>query len=104
MTAQDYIIAPEIALSAWTIRHILMQPDMILYRYWIWLDDMRVGGREWLAKPLGWCATCFAGQIALWGFFWNHRAGYGFETVPTHIFFICLVVFFTRALERIINE
>lgn len=104
MTTQDYIIAPEMALCAWTIRHVLMQPDMVLYRYWLWLDDMRIGGREWLAKPLGWCATCFAGQIALWGFFWNHRAGYGFEAVPTHIFFICLVVFFTRALERIINE
>lgn len=37
-------------------------------RWFLWLARMRDAGgwRAWIASPLGGCAKCFGGQLALW--------------------------------------
>lgn len=58
-------------IVAWVIFAVLMQPDMILGFYG---DFVRRAWNEWprkwqwLAKPLGYCGTCFAGQVGFWWF------------------------------------
>ena len=58
-------------IIAWVTFAVLMQPGMILG----WYGDMvsrwyNEWPREWawMAKPLGYCGQCFAGQIGFWWF------------------------------------
>ena len=50
---------------------------MVFAWYGAWLDRLAGGGKEWLAKPLGYCAQCFAGQVSLWVMF--ARLYFGWE-------------------------
>lgn len=50
---------------------IVVQPGALLDRYWHWLDALHQR-RPKLAKPLGYCSLCFAGQVALWWQLFQH--------------------------------
>lgn len=101
MTLTDIYISLQMALVAWVFRNVLMQPGMVARPYFIWLDSLVGSGREWLAKPLGYCDRCFAGQLAFWGFIWIHRTQYGYWMIPQHIAFICLTVFAVYQMQRL---
>ena len=47
---------------------VLAGEDTPLNRWFRWLERMadHKGWRSWIAKPLGACERCFAGQLALW--------------------------------------
>lgn len=47
---------------------VLASEDTPLNRWFRWLEWMadHKGWRSWIAKPIGACERCFAGQLALW--------------------------------------
>lgn len=105
MTWADFYMPLQIAVAAWTARNILMRPGMVLHGYFRWLDRQAVAGREWLAKPLGYCDQCFAGQIAFWAFVVLHCPDYGPAMFPRQAAFVCLAVFATYQMQRLeIND
>lgn len=60
-----FVVFSLIAFACSTIAFIVS--DFLLYEeilnwYGRWLGTLP----EWLAKPLGLCSKCFAGQLALW--------------------------------------
>ena len=92
-----------IAVVAWTVSNILMEDGGILYPYFRLLDRLAYNGKAWLARPLGMCAKCFAGQIALWtGFIFlaDQYAVVPVLAVVKHVFLICLAVFLTYQLDH----
>ena len=50
-----------------SVFRLLMEPGEALSWYGRWMFRMQER-REWLAKPLGLCAACHAGQVALFGY------------------------------------
>lgn len=101
MTPTELSISLQIAVIAWTARNILMQPGMILHWYFMRLDTLVRNGREWAAKPLGYCDQCLSGQIAFWVFLLVNFQNYGPQTLFEHIFFVCFTVFVTYQLQRL---
>lgn len=101
MTEHDFYISIQIAITAWTIRNILMRPGMMLNGYFLWLSGLAATGREWLAKPLGYCDQCLAGQLALWAYFLRYPTKYSMDLVPDHVAFIAITVFITYQLQRL---
>jgi len=92
-----------VAVIAWTATNILMEDGGILYRYFRWLDLQAYKGRAWLARPLGLCAKCFAGQIALWSGFFALSLDYAvipLAAAAKHILLICLAVWLTYQLDH----
>lgn len=67
LTATDFLQIFQIAVFAVTLSDIITQPGMILESYGRWLDQLYINCPK-IARPLGYCGKCFAGQIALWGF------------------------------------
>ncbi len=66
---------------------VLIAPGMIFEFYGKLLDRLP----EWIAKPLGDCSLCFAGQTALWGYFLIAE-----YNILQHILFITLTIFFIK--------
>lgn len=95
------------AVVAWTARNILMDPGSILDWYFYWLDDLHLKGRRKLAKALGLCSWCLAGQISLWAGLLYFSEGYAaapIRTAAQHIFSICLSVWITYQMDRLKHE
>ena len=67
LTTPDFISALQIAAFAVVFSEMLTAPKMIFARYGRWLDELE-RTRPALAYPLGYCAKCLAGQVALWLF------------------------------------
>lgn len=67
LTLSDFQIILQISIFAVVFADILTRPKMILEQYGRWLEKLETT-RPKLAYPLGYCAKCFAGQIALWLF------------------------------------
>lgn len=75
-----------IGISAYVFSRILIDPDMI---FGIWntiLNKMP----EWLAKPLGKCEYCLAGQLAFWYYLIYFFNEYDFVN---HILYTSLSIF-----------
>lgn len=71
---------------------IMQMPGEILGRY----GNLLARLPEWLGKPLGGCSKCFAGQLALWS--WFYFRYHWFE----HILFVLGSVTLTYFIELII--
>lgn len=56
---------------------------------------------KYVTKPLGRCAKCFAGQVALWYFIDVHRNDY---SVHLHILFVLLTILITDTLDKTLNK
>ena len=80
-----------IALSANGFR-IACQPNEVLG----WYENLISRLPEWLYKPLGGCAKCFAGQIALWSYFVMDHS------VFIHVLFVFTTITITYITELII--
>lgn len=60
---------------------VLLAKEPILNWWFVWGD--RVGHRmvgnamkaKWFYRPIWECEKCFAGQLALWGYFFSHIKG-----------------------------
>jgi len=72
---------------------VLTMPGEILGFYGDFLERV-YASRPWLAKPLGYCAKCFAGQVAFWSFpfYWPD-----FDPVR-HLVAICGTILLTQII------
>lgn len=127
------VIAVKAAVLGYTYAEILIQPGEILH--WLYrffqrlltrkeivpgaevpeeLQDFGIEVKEreiihehWLLKPLGACAKCVSGQIALWLFLTeaiihSYYSDYNcIFTVANHLFTICLAIIITRLIQKL---
>ena len=84
-----------IGISAWTFSMILSDPEMI-FGWWFKLLDRLP---DWLAKPLGKCEYCLAGQLALWYYLIKYFNDYDFFE---HIAMISLSIFTVELINTLI--
>lgn len=109
LTPNEIFGALQVAVVAYVFTIVLMKPDFIFEWYSDLLDDLeRCGGwRKWIAKPLGNCELCFAGQFGLWSYFGVFNATYR-ERWTTDIFaliiFISFCIFFTQIITISIEK
>tara|TARA_R110000787_G_scaffold97665_4_gene201322 strand:+ start:19779 stop:20075 length:297 start_codon:yes stop_codon:yes gene_type:complete len=88
--------ALQIAITAYVFSGVLIQPDYIFEKYGNFLYKLTENKLEWLAYPLGYCAKCFSGQLALWyGIFW---LDFG---IVQSVFYISFSIFFTTLISKI---
>jgi hypothetical protein len=82
-----------IGITAWVFTLILIEPDMIFYRYGELIRKLP----DWLNKPLGICEYCLSGQLALWYYFTlgNYNLFY-------HIGFISVSIFTVKITNIIV--
>ena len=64
LTFSDFQLSLQIAVFAAVFSEILIREGNLFERYGFWLDKLPT----FWAKPLGYCAACFAGQIGFWSF------------------------------------
>ena len=67
LSAHHFEYLAYIATLAVVFSDILTQPKMIFGEYGVWLERLEEK-RPKLARLLGYCAKCTAGQVALWVF------------------------------------
>lgn len=98
MIFSDLTISIQIAIFAFVFRCVLMQPFHLFNWYFVWLDKL-VGKRmEWIAFPLGYCAKCFAGNLAWIAYLHVHWH----ETNPVLLVsFVTITIFITYFFEQI---
>lgn len=82
-------------IVAWVFCLILIQPDMIFARWQYVLDKLP----DWLAKPLGACEFCFAGQVSLWYYLYEYHALY---SLISHIAFVCGSIMTVKIINQYI--
>lgn len=73
---------------------ILTQPGEIANKLFNLIDRLPL----WLSKPLGGCAKCVTGQIALFTYLYYYRHDY---SPFWHITFICSSIFVTWSILKI---
>ena len=86
-----------IAIFSFVFCGILTDDGMIFGWYWRFLNAHIP---EYLAKPLGTCQYCFAGQVALWYYLAMNISNY---SLLAHIAFISGVIFIVQLIDKIIN-
>lgn len=99
-----YKYALSIAVLAWTFSNILLEPDMIAEKYGDFLEWLVVKGKKWLAFPMGLCAKCFSGQLALWGFLAYNVHDYTVQTAVQHVFFTVTTIFTTWLISKLLDK
>ena len=78
-----------VAICAWVFFEVLTAPGMVFEKWYTMLERLAEKGYGNLAKPLGLCGPCHAGQ---WGFWWymvGHRADWRFGEL---IVFTCQTI------------
>lgn len=87
------------AAFAYVFSSVLTMPGEILGFYGDFLERVHAV-RPWLAKPLGYCAKCFAGQVALWSFpFYWHE----FNPVR-HALAVTTTILFTEIISACLKK
>lgn len=78
-----------VAIVAFVFVNVLTGPGMIFECWYNFLE--RINERaEWLAKPLGYCAVCFSGQLSFWWYLIEYRANW---ELSDHIVFVSQTIF-----------
>jgi hypothetical protein len=86
-----------VAIVAWVFNTVLIAEGMVFGWYGDWLHKLN-NTRPWLAKPLGYCLACFAGQL---GFWWYLIAYRGEWILGQHIIFTCQTIFFALLISKL---
>jgi len=86
----------KIAIFAFVFCELLITEGNILGFYGRFLE--RLPG--WVAMPLGLCAKCFAGQLALWSYFFNCSQ----YNIMQHLFAVIFTIFFTEIIVVIYGK
>ena len=89
MAMMTYIL---IGIAAYTFTNILLDPDMIFGWYNKLLDKLPL----WLAKPLGKCEYCLAGQLAFWYFLVKNFNDY---SIDNHVLMVSLSIFIVELIN-----
>lgn len=89
----EIIILCSIIGFVWS--EILTQPGHMFNSLFNWIDK---NFNSIIAKPLGGCALCVTGQIALWTYLYTYRHDYN---IFQHIAFISSSIFITWLLLKL---
>lgn len=103
LSASDFQAALQISVFSVVFSEMLTDPKMILEKYGRWLDKLETT-RQKLAYLLGYCAKCFAGQIALWMFPVMNGEALAFSPVDTvlrWISFVSCAILFSALLSAL---
>ena len=84
-----------IGIAAWTFSMILSDSDMIFGWWFKLIDNMP----EWIAKPLGKCEYCLAGQLALWYYLIKYLNDYD---LSEHILMTSLSILTVQIINTLI--
>jgi len=74
-----------------------IQPGQIFGWYWQLLDKLAQTQYAALAKPLGYCEVCTAGQVSLWFFAWSEK------NLPVACLMCALAMIAAKAVARLLN-
>jgi hypothetical protein len=85
-----------VAISAWVFFEVLTAPGMIFEFWYKWLERLSKKA-EWLAKPLGYCGTCFSGQLGFWWYLISRRDVW---RLGEHIVFTLQVIAFFLVIKK----
>jgi len=97
LTQYDTQASLQIAIFAVVFSDLLTRRGELLERYGFWLDRLEKKHPK-LAKPLGYCAKCFGGQIALWAFPFIAGAR-GFHVCIRWVCFVSFTIFLCAAFS-----
>ena len=86
MSLELLFISIQVAVFSVVFSCILIERGMIFEFYGRLLDRLP----KWIGYPLGRCAYCLGGQIALWYFIFSVHKGYDFFI---HLSFIAVTLF-----------
>lgn len=98
--------ALQLATLAYVVCVLLMRPGYIFMPYAKLLLKLNKKA-SWLAKPLGYCELCFAGQLALWvwleqnAFEYTHNI---FTALLRHGLFVASTIFFAYLITLLIEK
>lgn len=84
-----------IGIAAWVFSMILSDPEMIFGWYFKLIEPLP----DWIAKPLGKCEYCLAGQLALWYYLYRYLFEYN---LISHVLMISLSIFTVELINRTI--
>ena len=80
-----------IGIAAWVFSTILIAPEMILSKY----AELLAALPSWLAKPLGLCEYCLAGQLAFWYYIFTCES----YSIDNHVLMVALSIFITELIN-----
>lgn len=105
-----------IAVVAYVYCCILPAPNMILYRWFVFLHNKAAASVRynrhkaahdvWWFKILIGCEKCFAGQVAFWLYAYMcwQAGGYSIGLAAYHVFFICMSILLTVAIRKLVER
>ena len=90
-----------VVVFSYVVTNILMVSGQIMSKYSDFLGDINRSDKwySWIAKPLGYCDNCFAGQVSLW--YGLYLFGFNIITIIT---FICTNLILLKQLHKHFNN
>lgn len=91
----------QIAVLAWVVTVPLFDEGMIFEWYYDLLENLN-SVFPMLAKPLGLCEKCFAGQLAFWVWLFYFKNEYTVDilnAVLRHSLFVSITIFFVILIK-----
>ena len=85
-----FLECASVSIVAWVFFAVLTSPGMIFERWYNFLERLNERA-PWLAKPLGYCGTCFSGQLGFWWYLLKYRSEWA---LSEHIIFTSQTIFF----------
>ena len=89
-----------VAIVAYVFFQYLFAPGMILGFWGEYVERLAGSGKEWIAKPLGHCGLCFAGQVGFWWYAIAYRDAW---VLGDHIVFFSQVIFFFAVIKHYVR-
>lgn len=89
-----------VALAGFTYSVILTDAGMILNEWYIFLQKKLAEKHEKLFNVLIECPKCVSGQMSLWIFFFTPFFS-GFNSIPIHILFIIVTIWFALIINKL---
>jgi hypothetical protein len=96
-----FIETVSVAIVAYIFADHLTGPGMIFEPWYQWLERLSSDGKEWMAKPLGYCGFCFSGQVGFWWYLIAYRDRW---ILGEHIVFACQTMFFYLIIKLIYQK
>lgn len=90
-----------VVVFSYVVTNILMADDCLLSKYTEFLGVIKRSKKwyDWLAKPLGYCDSCFTGQVSLW--YGLYLFGFNIISIIT---FICTNLILLKQLHKHFNN
>jgi len=90
-----------VGIVAYVFFAVLTAPGMIFEQWFLILERMAENGREWMAKPLGYCGVCFAGQLGFWWYLIAYRDAWN---LGAHIVFVSQSIIFFLIIKKTLDR